>query len=163
SPLTVTVFPAPTLAVVNVALPVQVTSSAPTTPLSAQLASVALVVPSYDLSVATTTAVTGRASMAAVVAATRGSTPTIVVASVQLVIVAPGVPSYTLFAAATVGVTVAVVIAAIVVAPVDANVYFAAAAPVSVRPLTVTVFPAPTLAVANTAAPVQLTTSPLRT
>ena len=44
-PVTVTVFPAPTVAVPNAAVPAQVTTSAPTTPVGVQLA-VAAIVPS---------------------------------------------------------------------------------------------------------------------
>jgi hypothetical protein len=68
SPLTVTVFPAPTLAVSNVAVPLQVTASAPTTPVNAQLA-VATVVPSYSLFDAVTVAVSDLVVIAAVVVA----------------------------------------------------------------------------------------------
>src|SRR5206468_678954 len=111
-PLTATVLPVPTLAEPNAAVPVQVTTSPPTTPASVQLVTVALVVPSYGL-----------------------------------------------FATMTVGVTVTAVIAAVVVAVAEASVYSLAAAPVSVRPLTVTVFPVPTLADAKAAVPVHVTTS----
>ena len=49
SPLAVTVLPAPTVAVANAAVPVQPTTSPATKPVNVQLASVALVVPSYVL------------------------------------------------------------------------------------------------------------------
>src|SRR5258706_14065996 len=79
--------------------------------------------------------------------------------SVQLVSVALVVPSYGLLAAATVGVTVTAVIAAVVVAVVLESGKSPAAAPVRIRPLTVTVLPLPTLADPNAAVPLQLTTS----
>ena len=69
-PVTVTLFPVPTLAVSNAAVPaVQVTTSLPTTPVSVQLVTVALVVPSYGLLAAVTVALTVTAVIAAVVVA----------------------------------------------------------------------------------------------
>ena len=53
-----TVFPTPTLAVANVAGPVQLTTSPPTTPLTVQLVSVALGVPVYVLFAAVMAGVT---------------------------------------------------------------------------------------------------------
>ena len=64
-----TVLPVPTLADANAAVPVQVTTSPPTTPVSVQLASVALVVPSYGLFVTVTVGVAVAAVIAAVVVA----------------------------------------------------------------------------------------------
>ena len=66
---TVTVFPLPTLGVLKLAVPVHATASPPTTPLSVQIASVALVVPSYGLSDAVTAGVTVTAVMLAAVVA----------------------------------------------------------------------------------------------
>src|SRR2546430_719313 len=63
------VFPAPTLADPKAAVPVHVTTSAPTTPVSAQLVTVALVVPSYGLFATATVGVTVTAVIAAVVVA----------------------------------------------------------------------------------------------
>ena len=63
-------MPAPTLGVANVAVPpVQLTTSPPTTPVSVQLVSVALVVPSYALFAAVTVGVSVAAVIAAVVVA----------------------------------------------------------------------------------------------
>jgi hypothetical protein len=67
SPLAVTVFPAPTVADANVALPAHVTTSPPITPVSTQLVSVALGEPSYALFAAVTAAVNVVAVMFAVV------------------------------------------------------------------------------------------------
>ena len=59
NPLAVTVLPAPTLAVSNVAEPaLQLTTSLPTTPVSVQLVTVALVEPSYALFAAAIAGVT---------------------------------------------------------------------------------------------------------
>ena len=69
SPLTVTVLPAPTAADPNAALPVQLTASAPITPVSTQLASAALVVPSYGLLDTATVGVSVTAVITAVVVA----------------------------------------------------------------------------------------------
>ena len=69
SPLTVTVFPTPTLAVSNAALPVHPTASPATRPLTVQLVSIALVVPSYALSATVTSGVTLSGVIAAVVVA----------------------------------------------------------------------------------------------
>src|SRR5438093_280641 len=68
-PLTVTVFPVPTPAVSKAAVPVQPATSPLRRPVSVQLVSVALVVPSYALSAAVTVAVTVAAVIAAVVVA----------------------------------------------------------------------------------------------
>jgi hypothetical protein len=54
----VTAFPVPTLAVANAAVPVQLTTSPPITPLSVHPASVALAVPSYPLFAAVTVGAT---------------------------------------------------------------------------------------------------------
>ena len=69
SPLTFTVFPVPTLADANAAVPVQVTTSPLMTPVSVQLVSVALVVPSYALVATATAGVTVTVVIAAVVVA----------------------------------------------------------------------------------------------
>src|SRR3989442_921378 len=116
----------------NAAVPVQVTTSAPMTPVTVQLVSVALVVPLYGLLATPTDGVSPptvpvlpvppRAmSNAAVPVQVTTSAPTMP-ASVQLVTVALVVPSYGLVAPTTVGAPVAAVIAAVVVAVVDANV-----------------------------------------
>src|SRR5258705_121289 len=107
-------------------MPVQVTTSSPTTPVRVQMVSVALVVPSYGLFATATVGVTVAAVIAAVVVAVvrvqvTTSAPTTPL-SVQLVTVAFVVPSYGLVAPASVGVPVAAVIAAVVVAVVDASV-----------------------------------------
>jgi hypothetical protein len=71
SPFTVTVFPAPGVADVNVAVPVQVTTSPAINPVNAQLESVALVVPSYALFAAVTVAAVVADLIVAVVVAVR--------------------------------------------------------------------------------------------
>src|SRR5688500_16686566 len=68
-PLAVTGLLVPTLAELNVAVPVQPTTSPLRTPLTVQLVSVAAVVPSYGLSDAVTVGVTDSAVIAAVVVA----------------------------------------------------------------------------------------------
>src|SRR4029079_7574056 len=68
-PLTLTVLPVPTLAVSNVAVPVQVTTSGLTTPASVQVDSVALVVRSYGLLATVTVGVSVTAVIEAVVVA----------------------------------------------------------------------------------------------
>src|SRR5438309_11657425 len=69
SPLTVTVLPVPTLADAKPAVPVHVTTSPVITPVSVQVVSVALVVPSYGLFATMTVGVTVSAVIAAVVVA----------------------------------------------------------------------------------------------
>jgi hypothetical protein len=65
----VTVFPAPTLAVLNAAVPVQLATSPPRRPASVQLVTVALVVPLYGLFATATVGVTVAAVIVAVVVA----------------------------------------------------------------------------------------------
>jgi hypothetical protein len=65
----VTVFPAPTVADANAAVPVHATISPLTTPETVQLVSVAAVLPSYGLVAAVTVAVTDAAVILAVVVA----------------------------------------------------------------------------------------------
>src|SRR5260221_7423292 len=81
----------------------------------------------------------------------------------QLVSVALVVPSYAFVATATVGVTVAALIVAVVVAVVESEEHTPALQPPSDSPRPLTLLPEPTLADANAAVPVHVTTSPLIT